>query len=158
MVNSMSSVSINRNYDGKDIGGGRYSVAVNSSNSGAKIVDEAAVKALRQKYNAPRDEFSSNNRILSNMDVEVSDGFLGMGKRTVKGNIAGKAVDLKLDTGLWKGDVKLSGTINDKPVELNLKDYKLIGNLSDNYKDLIPYLTKIMEDQKRDYELAVAAV
>ncbi len=104
---------------------------------------------------------SSNNqeRVLGDMDVNVSNGFLGMGKRTIKGKIAGKAVDLKLDTGTFNDNVKLTGTINGKPVELKLKDYKLTGNLSDEDNNLIPYLKMIMSDKRAyDNNLAMMAM
>lgn len=105
-------------------------------------------------------KFSNNQeRVLGDMDVNVSNGFLGMGKRTIKGKIAGKAVDLKLDTGTFNDNVKLTGTINGKPVELKLKDYKLTGNLSDEDNDLIPYLKMIMSDKRAyDNNLAMMAM
>lgn len=90
-------------------------------------------------------------RVLDEMDVDVSNGFLGMGKRTIKGKIIGKEVDLKLDTGTFSDNVKLTGTVNGKPVTLKLKDYKLTGDLADEDKDLIPYLKMIMAD-KRTYD------
>ncbi len=96
---------------------------------------------------------SKNNseRVLDEMDIDVKNGFLGLGKRTIKGRIINKEVDLKLDTGAFTNNVKLTGTINGKPIELKLKDYKLTGNLDDEDRDLIPYLKMLMAD-KRTYD------
>lgn len=96
---------------------------------------------------------SNNNseKVLDELDIDVRNGFLGMGKRTIKGKILNKQIDLKLDTGTFTDDVKLIGTINGKPVKLKLKDYKLTGTLADEDRDLIPYLKMFMSD-KRTYD------
>lgn len=131
--------------------------ATNSMNGHALQQNSSLNSQNKLERNPEKDTVSlsksSNNqeKVLGDMDVNVSNGFLGMGKRTIKGKIAGKAVDLKLDTGTFSDNVKLTGTINGKPVELKLKDYKLTGNLSDEDNDLIPYLKMIMFD-KRAYD------
>lgn len=90
---------------------------------------------------------SRSNNLNSDMNIKVSNGFLGLGKRTITGAIAGKPVELKLDTNFWGNATKLSGNINGKPVDLKLKGYNLEGNLSDEDRNLVPYLRMLMNDK-----------
>ena len=101
--------------------------------------------------------FSGNENLLSDCDVEVNNGFLGVGKRKIKGSINGVPVELKLDTGAFNNKVKLSGVVDGRPIDLQLKDYKLTGNISDEDKKLLPYLQRFMID-KRNYDEMMAAV
>lgn len=90
---------------------------------------------------------SKSNNLNSDMDINVKNGFLGIGKRTITGTIAGKQVELKLDTNFWGNATKLSGNINGKPVNLKLKGYNLEGNLPEEDRNLVPYLRMLMNDK-----------
>lgn len=93
----------------------------------------------------------SEEELNDEMNIEVSNGFLGAGKRKIHGKILNKRVDLKLDTGLLNlKKVKLSGTIEGTPVDLEMKDYKLSGNISNEHKDILPYIKKLMIDKRND--------
>lgn len=100
---------------------------------------------------------SKGRKNLSDVNVKVGNGFLGLGKRTIKGDIRGKQVDLLLDTNFWTSKVKLSGTVNNKPVNLTLKGYNIEGNIAEEDKDLIPYLRVFMSD-KRHYDDNIAMI
>ena len=77
---------------------------------------------------------SKSNNLNSDMDINVRNGFLGLGKRTITGTLAGK------------------------PVELKLKGYNLEGNLSDEDRHLVPYLRMLMNDKlSYDNQAAVMA-
>lgn len=100
----------------------------------------------------------SEEDLNGDMNIEVSNGFLGMGKRKITGTILNKQVDLKLDTGNFNlNKVKLSGTIDGTPVKLEMKDYKLSGEISDQHKDILPYIKRLMVD-KRNYDVTGTAI
>lgn len=94
----------------------------------------------------------SEEDLNGDINIEVSNGFLGLGKRKITGTILGKQVNLTLDTGNFNlNKVKLSGTIAETPVSLEMNDYKLSGDISDEHKDVLPYLKRLMVD-KRNYD------
>ena len=100
----------------------------------------------------------SEEELNKDIHIKVSNGFLGMGKRKIHGTICEKQVDLTLDTSAWNTNkVKLSGTIENSPVNLVMKNYKLSGDLSDEYKDLVPHLKNLMMDKSR-YDAVITAI
>lgn len=96
------------------------------------------------------------NNLRYDMDIKVSNGFLGMGKKTITGNIAGKPVDFKLGLASFWGDaIKLSGKINEKPVELKFKENNIEGNLADEDRDLVPHLLMLVNDKALRYTVGL---
>lgn len=128
------------------------------------IKDQSAKTQNPLERSPQKDSVSFNGKLSEkdlngDMNIDISNGFLGMGKRKIRGTILGKPVDLKLDTGTFTDNVKLVGTINGKLVDLKLKGSKLSGDISDENKELVPYLRTLMGD-KRNYDnmLAMAAI
>ena len=123
------------------------------------IQDQAKKAQLERTPQKDTVSFSgrlSEKDLNGDLNIEVSNGFLGMGKRRIRGTILGKPVDFKLSTGTFTDNVKLKGTINGKPVDLKLKGYKLTGELSEADKNIVPYLKMLMGD-KRNYDNMLAA-
>lgn len=90
-------------------------------------------------------------------DIKISNGFLGLGKRKVRGHISGYEVDFKLDSNLF-GKVKLTGTVEGKPVEVYLKGGKIKGNMPEEYHSIIPQIATLMYNKKEYDELCDVAM
>ena len=105
-----------------------------------------------------RDSFSftgklSEKDLNGDMNIEVTNDFIY--PRQIKGTILDKTVDLKIDTENYlfgPNKIKLSGSINGTPVYLEMKFYKLSGVLSEEHKDVLPYIKRLMVD-KRNYDV-----
>lgn len=96
----------------------------------------------------------SDKDLNGDMNIETKDNLLG--KRIINGTISGKQVEFVVKSGTFNTNVKLSGTIEGRPIELLLKGYKLSGDISDKDKDIVPHLRTIMTD-KRNHDHIIAA-
>ena len=141
--------------------------AVSNYSVGLQQAPKANLKSQKSfTLNQDVDTFSlsenSKNKKLSEINVKVSNGFLGMGKRSIKGTVKGKNVDLKLSnkSNLFGNcKIKLLGTVNNKPVNLTMAGYNLEGNIADEDRDLLPYLQLFMTDKlSYDNNMAVMAM
>lgn len=133
-----------------------YSIQPCSTQGGKQAVlnDNNALERVPNNDTVSFNGKISEEDLNGDMNIEVSNGFLGLGKRKIKGTILDKQVDLKLDTGNFSlNKVKLSGTIEGTPVNLEMKDYKLSGDISDEHRDVLPYIKRLMVD-KRNYDVA----
>lgn len=136
----------------RNLGTANYSADLNEKSKPICKTPEENKLERTPKEDAVYFTGSKKEKVLGGVNVDVDDSFWS-GNRTIKGELSGKTVDLKVCKGTFTDNVKLTGTIDGKPVELKLKGYKLTGDLSDEDKKLVPYLRKFMSD-KRAYDMA----
>lgn len=124
------------------------------------FIKDQSKKTLERTPEKDTVSFSGNYREKSIYEgLKVKNGFLGMGKRTIKGSIAGRELDLKLSTGgFWTTKTTLSGTIDGRPVNLVMKKGTIEGQLDNRDRDLAPVLRQFLNDKLNyDEQAAMAA-
>ena len=103
--------------------------------------------------------FSGKANLKNDLNIKIDNGFLGMGKRKISGQISSHEVDFVLDMNPLNGKVNLTGTIDGQDVNLSLKNNQMEGDLSDEFQDLVPQLRLLMlEKSAYDNEIYAACV